>query len=66
LGFHLNAVLERPALLAESLNRLLHWLRDGKLKIQVGKTFSLTEARQAHELIASRQSYGKIVLKIDQ
>jgi NADPH2:quinone reductase len=66
LGFHLNAVLERPALLAESLNRLLSWLRDGKLKVQVGKTFPLAEARQAHELIASRKSYGKVVLTIDQ
>ena len=66
LGFHLNAVLERPALLTESLNQLLNWLRDGKLKIQVGKTFSLAEARQAHELIASRQSYGKIVLTIEE
>jgi NADPH:quinone reductase len=65
LGFHLNAVLERPALLAESLRRLLSWLREGKLKIQVGKTFPLAEARHAHELIASRKSYGKVVLTIE-
>lgn len=62
LGFHLNAIFERSDLLSSSLAVLLGWIREGKLKIQIGQTFPLSEARQAHELIASRQSYGKIVL----
>jgi NADPH2:quinone reductase len=62
MGFHLNAIFERRDLLASSLQTLLTWIGEGKLKIQVGHTFPLGEVRQAHELIASRQSYGKIVL----
>jgi NADPH:quinone reductase len=62
LGFHLNAIFERRDLLGSSLTALLGWIGEGKLKIQVGHTFPLSEVRQAHELIASRQSYGKIVL----
>jgi len=62
IGLHLNAIFERPRLMAESLTRLLGWIEQGKLKIQVGHTLPLAEIRQAHELISSRQSYGKIVL----
>ncbi len=62
LGFHLNGIFARPDLLASSLTALLGWITAGKLKIQIGHTFPLTEIRQAHELIASRKSYGKIVL----
>ena len=62
LGFHLNAIFERRDLLVSSLTTLLGWIGEGKLKIQIGHTFPLSEVRQAHELIASRQSYGKIVL----
>ncbi len=62
LGLHLNGVFARPDLLLSSLTALLGWIAAGKLKIQIGHTFPLSEIRQAHELIASRQSYGKIVL----
>jgi NADPH:quinone reductase len=62
VGLHLNAIFERPALLSESLTRLFGWIDQGKLKMQIGSVLPLAEIRQAHELIASRQSYGKIVL----
>ena len=62
LGFHLNAIFERRDLLVSSLTTLLGWMGEGKLKIQIGHSFPLSEVRKAHELIASRQSYGKIVL----
>jgi NADPH2:quinone reductase len=62
LGFHLNAIFERRDLLVSSLTTLLGWIGEGKLKIQIGHTFPLSEVRKAHELIESRQSYGKIVL----
>ncbi len=62
LGFHLSAILERRALVQASITQLLSWMREGKLKIQVGHTLSLSEIRKAHELLASRQSYGKVVL----
>jgi len=62
LGFHLSAIFERGDLLVSSLTTLLGWIGEGKLKIQIGKTYSLGEVREAHELLASRQSYGKVVL----
>lgn len=62
LGFHLNAISARPDLLVPSLAALMSWIAEGKLKIQIGHTFPLAEIRKAHELLGSRQSYGKILL----
>lgn len=62
IGLHLNAIFERPHLLQESVKKLLGWIEQGKLKMQVGHTLPLAQIREAHELISSRQSYGKIVL----
>ena len=62
VGLHLNAIFERPQLLGASFKQLLSWIEQGKLKMQVGHVLPLAEIREAHELIASRQSYGKIVL----
>jgi NADPH:quinone reductase len=62
VGFHLNSVLNRQELLRGSLDRLLTWISEAKLKMQVGHTFPLHSIKDAHELLASRKSYGKIVL----
>jgi len=62
MGFHLNGIIGRPDLMVSSLTTLLTWIGTGKLKIQIGHTFPLAEIKKAHELLASRQSYGKIVL----
>ncbi|HEV2914416.1 MAG TPA: zinc-binding dehydrogenase [Pyrinomonadaceae bacterium] len=62
LGFHLKAVFERPELVWASVRQLLSWIGEGKLKVQVGHTLPLIEIRRAHELLASRRSYGKVVL----
>jgi NADPH2:quinone reductase len=62
IGLHLNAIFERPDLMAESSRRLFGWIEEGKLKMQVGHRLALAQIREAHELIASRRSYGKIVL----
>jgi len=62
VGLHLNAIFERPQLLGESFKQLLSWIEQGKLKMQVGHVLPLAEIREAHELISSRESYGKIVL----
>jgi NADPH2:quinone reductase len=61
-GLHLNAIFERPALMGESIARLFEWIGQGKLTMQVGHVLPLAQIREAHELISSRKSYGKIVL----
>jgi NADPH2:quinone reductase len=37
-------------------------IREGKLKILIGKTYPLAEAPAAHRFIESRESVGKLVL----
>lgn len=64
-GLHLNAIFERPSLMGESVKRLFEWIGQGKLKMQVGHVLPLAQIREAHELLSSRKSYGKIVLTGD-
>lgn len=64
-GLHLNAIFERPRLMGESIARLFEWIGQGKLKMQVGHVLRLEQIREAHELLSSRKSYGKIVLIAD-
>lgn len=63
--------LTRPSLTHYVANRadllmragdLLRWIEKGKLKIHIGQTFSLAEAREAHRLLATRQTTGKLLL----
>jgi NADPH2:quinone reductase len=61
-GFHLSAILERQDLLRESSTRLLEWVGNGKIKVQIGHTFPLADIRKAHEILSSRKSYGKVIL----
>lgn len=62
LGLHLSAIFERPALLRSSLASLFEWISQGKLKMQVGHVLPLAQIAEAHQLLGSRKSYGKIVL----
>jgi NADPH2:quinone reductase len=62
LGFHLNSVLNNQKLLHESRACLMNWLIEKKIKPQVGHTFKLKDIGKAYKLIASRMSFGKIVL----
>lgn len=62
MGFHLDAIFAQRELLASSLRTLLDHVVADRLAITVGHTFALADARAAHDLVASRASYGKIVL----
>jgi len=37
-------------------------MREGRLRLHIGKTFPLTAAADAHRYIESRQSTGKLLL----
>jgi NADPH2:quinone reductase len=37
-------------------------MREGKLKMLIGKTYPLGEAAEAHRFMQSRESVGKLVL----
>ena len=48
------------------LNRITGLVDEGKLRPDVGTILPLTEARQAHELIQTGHTRGKIVLRVDE
>ncbi|MCM3627870.1 quinone oxidoreductase [Paenibacillus glycanilyticus] len=43
-------------------DELFGWLRDGSLKLETPRAFSLAEGAEAHRLLESRRSTGKIIL----
>jgi NADPH2:quinone reductase len=46
----------------EGIEKSFQLMRDGKLKLLIGKTFPLAQAAEAHRFMESRQSVGKLVL----
>jgi len=62
----------RPTLLHYASNReellkrandLFGWIKSGKLKLRIDKTFPLSEAAEAHRLLAARKTTGKVILE---
>jgi len=46
----------------ESADRCFALMRDGRLKLHIGKTFPLARAAEAHRYLESRESTGKLIL----
>lgn len=66
LGFSIGTTRNnRPDLLRHTADRVLSYLADGSLQIKIGKRFSLQQAEEAHRLVESRQSTGKVLLIIN-
>lgn len=66
MGFSLGTTRNnRPELLQSTAKEVLAFLADNRLKIHIGKTFPLREAAQAQHLVESRQSTGKVLLKVE-
>lgn len=63
LGFYLGRLMVfEPALVQQAVQELLGLWRDGAISPVVGGEFPLEQAGEAHDLIASRRSTGKVVL----
>jgi NADPH2:quinone reductase len=62
LGFHLDALLRDANAAKASVGRLLKWFGQGDLSIQVGHEVAFTDIRRGHQLVASRDRYGAVVL----
>jgi len=60
-AFGLN-VNRDPAAWAAARRHLLEWIEAGDLAISVSRRFPLQEAAEAHRLLESRASIGKVVL----
>jgi len=62
-GFYLGRLLRHePELVGQAVGELLGLWQAGALRPVVGAQFPLGEAEQAHELVESRRSVGKVVL----
>jgi NADPH2:quinone reductase len=67
LGFSLGTTRkERPYLLHDTANHVLGYLAKNQLKIKIGRRFKLEEAAEAHCIVESRNSVGKILLIIGE
>ena len=63
IGYHLGrALAEKPMKVMGAVPELTQLLGDGTLAVQVGHTFDLADAADAHEFIEDRNSSGKVVL----
>jgi NADPH2:quinone reductase len=63
LGFYLGRLLGfRPELVREEVAELVALWRRSAIRPVIGGEFPLEQANEAHDLVASRQSTGKVVL----
>ncbi|WP_282142459.1 quinone oxidoreductase family protein [Cytobacillus oceanisediminis] len=65
LGYSLGTTRKkRPESLRETAQKVMQFLKEERLHIRIGNRFPLEEAAEAHKLIESRMSTGKILLDI--
>ncbi|MBW3622689.1 MAG: NADPH:quinone oxidoreductase family protein [Armatimonadetes bacterium] len=62
LGFHMSALGSKPGLYQACFDELKELLEAGTIRPIIGHRFPLGEAGEAHRLMESRESFGKIVL----
>jgi NADPH2:quinone reductase len=46
----------------EGIDKSFQLMREGKLKLLIGKRFPLAEAAEAHRYLESRRAFGRVVL----
>lgn len=62
-GLYIMPYTAMPGLVLETLTELFGFIASGQLAIQVGITLPLSKAAEAHRLLESRQTTGKVVLQ---
>jgi len=62
IGFWLVHLFRRPQLLRAGIGEVVGAAAAGELRAVIGEVYPLSEARQAHEQIAARQTQGKLLL----
>jgi NADPH:quinone reductase len=63
IGFFLPQIMRKPELIQSSMAEMLGYLSKGQLKLTIGGVYSLEQAAEAHRLLQSRQTKGKLILK---
>ena len=66
IGLNWPAYAElNPKVMTESLQTLMQWVLDGKIKPHVSATYPLQQAVEALNQVVSRKSTGKVVITVD-
>ena len=64
IAFNLGGLFAgRPAWAGAAVESLIGWIAQGQIRMPVGHVLPLTRAAEAHELLETRRSTGKIILK---
>ncbi|HKV53122.1 MAG TPA: quinone oxidoreductase [Candidatus Binataceae bacterium] len=61
-GFVLLTASSQHHLMKQGIDACFQMMKEGKLKMVIGKTYPLEQAPEAHRFMESRQSVGKLVL----
>lgn len=61
-GLAVGTVIEDQPLLRRAMEQLVCWVQNGSLRLQIGKTYPLHDAAQAHRDLEGRATQGKLVL----
>ena len=65
MAFNLSFLFHRMDLLQESMQDLLKWVEEGKIKAPVLHPFPFEKVADAHRALESGNSVGKLILKIN-
>lgn len=61
---HIGYQIENPEVVRENFSSMLSFIKEHKIKPVVGKVFPFGEMPEAHAYMESRQSHGKIVIRL--
>ena len=62
-GFYLGAFLRFPEMIQSTLAEIIGYVVAGKVSVQVGTKLPLSRAEDAHRLLETRKTTGKVVLQ---
>lgn len=63
-GVHLDAIVADEGLRSRALAVVMPWLLNGRIEVQLGHVLPLAELARAHELIARRETAGKLLVEL--
>ena len=66
MAFNLSFLFDRHELLKESMAQLLHWEKQGTLKVGKVTKYPLKNVGTAHRELESGQTIGKLVLTMEE
>ncbi len=64
-AFYLYTVDQRQEAARAGIQRVMNWIKDGKLRMVIGLRLPLAQAAEAHRRMEGRETVGKILLTVD-